>query len=797
VLTIVNSDSAIKFSSATYFANKYGIGIPNGSAAIAVSRVGSTQGTSTVVFNTTTNGTATPGADYLAVNNVLVTFAPGVAAQTVLIPIINGLPNGLQTVSLELSNAIGSVLYSPSNAVLNILDQTGAEGAFQFSATNYDVSVGGGLGFATVTITVQRTNGFSGAASVKYLTSDGTAVAGLKYVATSGKLSFSDGETSKTFPVQVFNTSGVEPAQYFNVLLTEAVGAGLTSLTNATVTILNTNTGVAFELATNTAMETSFYANVGVIRYNNTNGTSIIDYATTNGTALAGTNYQTTSGSLTFAPGVSQLVVQVPLIYDTNATGPRQFTMGLSNPGFGVQIGTPNTTTVILEDADAGVSFTTNYSTVLKNAGLAVFTVVCSNTNAGPVSVNYATANGTATAGLDYAATTGTLTFTNGITTNFFTVPIIPNGIVTGDRWFTVNLSNPTGFGRIVSPSVQTNLIIDSNSGLRFSSANYIVNKSAGAATITVYRSGFTNTVSTVDFVATNGTATSGLNYYATNGTLVFSNGVTAATFTVPVIPTTTVQPDLTVLLQLSNPNNAILTPPAAATLKIRDTSGSFVIPAGSRMVTNHTSLLNYTNGIIGTNDTVTLLFAFRVAGGTNVNNLKATLLATNGVTPVGYVQTNYGPLVYAGHSVSRPYTFTASGTNRQQIAATFLLQDTNSLGVTTNIGTGTFTFTLGSWTTVFSNTAPIIINDTNAASPYPSIITVSQMGGTLVKATVTLNKLTHTYPRDVDALVVSPSGTNTLIMAHVGGANSVTNLVLTFDAILPGEKFPLTRESE
>jgi len=45
------------------------------------------------------------------------------------------------------------------------------------------------------------------------------------------------------------------------------------------------------------------------------------------------------------------------------------------------------------------------------------------------------------------------------------------------------------------------------------------------------------------------------------------------------------------------------------------------------------------------------------------------------------------------------------------------------------------------------------------------------------------LNKLTHTYPHDVDALVVSPAQLNTLIMAHVGGGNSVTNLVLTFDS--------------
>jgi hypothetical protein len=82
----------------------------------------------------------------------------------------------------------------------------------------------------------------------------------------------------------------------------------------------------------------------------------------------------------------------------------------------------------------------------------------------------------------------------------------------------------------------------------------------------------------------------------------------------------------------------------------------------------------------------------------------------------------------------------------------------------------------------VFANSSTIIINDDSAASPYPSVINVIGVGGSLIKATVTLNRLTHTYPHDVSALVVAPSGLNTLIMSHVGGNNSVTNVVLTFD---------------
>ena len=130
----------------------------------------------------------------------------------------------------------------------------------------------------------------------------------------------------------------------------------------------------------------------------------------------------------------------------------------------------------------------------------------------------------------------------------------------------------------------------------------------------------------------------------------------------------------------------------------------------------------------------------------------------------------------YLGHSVSQEFTFTAHGTNGQQIAATFLL--TNNAA---NIGTAVFGYTLGSWTATFSNTAPIIINDYAPATPYPSVINVSGLSGTLVKTTLTWTNVSHTSPADIDALLVSPGLNDTLIMAHAGGEDAITHVTLTF----------------
>jgi len=250
---------------------------------------------------------------------------------------------------------------------------------------------------------------------------------------------------------------------------------------------------------------------------------------------------------------------------------------------------------------------------------------------------------------------------------------------------------------------------------------------------------------------------------------------VTVQSFSVGVIDTSTVQPDQTVLLQLFSPNNGVLVPPSAATLTIRDNTGSYVIPSGSILLSE--SGAGAPNGVVDSNETVSLLFAFRDAGGLDVTNLIATLLATNGVTAPTPASRVYGPLTAGGHSVSQPFTFTAQGTNGQQIAATFQLQDG-----TNNIGTGVFGYTLGSRTLTFSNTAAIVINDDAAATPYPSIINLNGLVGTVINTTIMLTNINHSAPGDIDALLVSPNIQDTLFMAHAGGTLAISNVTLTFD---------------
>lgn len=92
--------------------------------------------------------------------------------------------------------------------------------------------------------------------------------------------------------------------------------------------------------------------------------------------------------------------------------------------------------------------------------------------------------------------------------------------------------------------------------------------------------------------------------------------------------------------------------------------------------------------------------------------------------------------------------------------------------------------------TFTLANPALISIPSAGAANPYPSTIDASSLSGTVVKATVTLNDVSHTFPDDIDILLVGPTGAKTLLMSDAGGSTDLVNVDLTFDddapALLP-----------
>lgn len=86
-----------------------------------------------------------------------------------------------------------------------------------------------------------------------------------------------------------------------------------------------------------------------------------------------------------------------------------------------------------------------------------------------------------------------------------------------------------------------------------------------------------------------------------------------------------------------------------------------------------------------------------------------------------------------------------------------------------------------------FTNPAPISIPDSGPATPYPSNIAVAGLAGNIISLTVTLFGLSHTFPDDIDILLVGPTGVKLLLMSDVGGFDDANGITLTFMDGAPG----------
>jgi hypothetical protein len=192
-------------------------------------------------------------------------------------------------------------------------------------------------------------------------------------------------------------------------------------------------------------------------------------------------------------------------------------------------------------------------------------------------------------------------------------------------------------------------------------------------------------------------------------------------------------------------------------------------------------------NGVPDPGEQVTANFVLQNIGTGNTSNLVAALQPTGGVIPISSAQT-YGVLTALGAPVGRSFTFRVNpalacgGT----LTATLQLQDGAS-----NLGTAAFGFTLGTTvsgpTLSFANPAAITIPSSGAAAPYPAAINVSGIISPVSKVTASLTGVAHTFPDDLDILLVGPGGQKVMLMSDAGGSADVSGATLTFDDAAAG----------
>jgi subtilisin-like proprotein convertase family protein len=217
-------------------------------------------------------------------------------------------------------------------------------------------AISGVEGTGSIPVSVIRTGGREGQATVNYATTTGgTATAGSDYASTSGTLSFAPGELVKTFNIPVTNDSSMEANETIAITLSSASGnTTLGTPASGTATIMDddTKTPVTLSPAAQTVAEAATLLTFTVSRAT-LGDAGTVAYSTSNGTATAGSDFSATNGILNFSSGDLTKNFTVAILNDNVFEVAENFTLTLSNATGGLVLGSPHVATVSVVDGDA------------------------------------------------------------------------------------------------------------------------------------------------------------------------------------------------------------------------------------------------------------------------------------------------------------------------------------------------------------------------------------------------------------------------------------------------------------
>ena len=808
VPVIAADPETVQFASPAYLATETG-----GAAVVVLTRTGSTAGTATVDY-ATSDETASAGTNYSAESGT-VTFDDGQATTTITIPVADDhIADGGKTFLIDLTNPTSASLGAVTHAVVTIADSdTAGEIEFANAAFNVDRALG------SASLDVTRLGGSQGTVTVEYRVTGGTAVplvttpnGDVDYEDNFGVVTFAPGQMTAEITFNYvtdlinnnFDTPVYRGPQTIQVTLGNPTGGATLGPTTTSVLTLNDEEDQHGAFGISSFSQTSINENDGkvqidVFRAGQLSTTESVSYATVDGTAQAGTNYVATTGVFTFQPGDTEAFFYVPIIDDHIVDDPGDFQVVLSNPTGGAFIlaGLGKEDVKILDsDTPTPGHFIVDASSVGENEGSATITVSRLDGTQGMAQVDYATSDGTATAGADYKATSGTLTFNNGETSKTFAVPILPDNLVEGDETFFVTLSNPTGGATIGSldfgsshydnPAVET--IVETAGQIKFSASDYrVAENNAGFTVIVTFTPApgaklvddpNTNhyVPVTVDYSTDDGTATAGVDYAAVSGTLTIDPFLRIQAFTIPIINDSLVENDETILLKLSNATGGpSIGPVGTAMLTILDedsqsqppsvvgtgdftfsatenstpanqTLATFTDPAGADLLNNYSANIDWGDGTSAT-------------GGEIVLDTETQIFTVSGK----HVYTDEG--TYAIH-----VTLHHGAANDVTVASTATVCDPSV------IGAGGFTYTATEGGSPLSQTVATFTDPAGAESlkNYSADIDWGD-GASATSGVIAVNAVTHVFT--VSGLhAYTDEGTFAMhVTLHHGTANDVT----------------------
>jgi len=318
----------------------------------------------------------------------------------------------------------------------------------------------GSAGNATFTVTLSVAS--SQEVTVNYASSDVSTTAASDYTGVSGTVTIAAGATSATFDVPVLADTLDEASETATITLSGATNATISDATG-TLTIVDDDTAPTLSINDISFTEATGDATLTVTLSKVSGQDVTVDYATSDDTATAGTDYTAGTGTITIPAGSTSATIDVAVKEDSLDEVDETVKITLSNPtgatiadGIGV---------ITINDDDTGPTLSINDVSYTESgsAGNATFTVTLSEASAQDIEVDYATSNGTAASGSDYTASTGTVTILAGNTSQTFNVPVLVDTLDEANETATLTLSNASN--ATISDATGTLTIVDDDTG--------------------------------------------------------------------------------------------------------------------------------------------------------------------------------------------------------------------------------------------------------------------------------------------------------------------------------------------
>jgi len=360
-----------------------------------------------------------------------------------------------------------------------------------------------------------------------------------------------------TNDITITNAAG-EPEQTNEVVTNQVIigtpmNAYFDVYKSHTLTIKDDDAAVVTLVAVNTTAEEEKSV-PGVLllkRAGATNRTQAVKLDIT-GSATMGSDFEPIPFDFTFPVGVDEIQIAVIPVDDPAAEFMESVTLTLIGAP-GATIGAPRAVTVNIIDNDGTVEFPATAYSVAENAGFRRIPVRRTGSTNVAVTVQYAVTGGTATPTADFLATNGTLTFLKGEILKEIEVTLVDDQIVEPTETVNLTLQSGPGGAPLGGQTTTVLSILDDDSAVEFAEPLFRVNEHVSLAWLQVRRLGVITNLVRVDLLATNGSATDGLDFVATNVTLIFSPGVTNITFRLRILNDTIIETNELVALSLTN----------------------------------------------------------------------------------------------------------------------------------------------------------------------------------------------------------------------------------------------------